>query len=126
MSTKMYLDQSVKAPQKLKIYLPHLAEPIHAKKVVKLYPEFAKLFDGKSYENTLFYYYKLNKNEFALEFEDAEAEAEVAEILNVKIIDDVIEEEKEELIEDNKQLSEVQIKKFKEDIEDIRRLQELI
>jgi hypothetical protein len=126
MSTSMYLNTEVKAPQKLKIYLPHLAEPIPAKKVVKLYPKFAKLFDGESYENTLFYYYKLNKAEFALEFEDENAEAEVAELLNVKIIDDVIEEKEEEIVEDNAQLSENQIKKFKEDIEDIRRLQELI
>jgi hypothetical protein len=117
----MYLNTTVIAPDTIKIYLPHLAEPINAKKVKKLYPEFAKMFDGKSYENTLLYYYKLNKNEYALEFEDEEAEAEVAEILNVKIIEEdlIFEEEKEGML-DIPCLDKEEVNNFKSELDYMR------
>jgi hypothetical protein len=54
----MHLDTRTECPKTLKLWLPHLEEPISARKVEKKYPEFAALFDGKSQENTLFFYYK--------------------------------------------------------------------
>ena len=78
----LYLDIDVKCPQTMKVRLPHLAEPINVTEAV---PEFALIFDGASKENTLLFYYKINKEEDCLDFIDDDAEEEVAELLGVTI-----------------------------------------
>jgi hypothetical protein len=118
----MYLDSKTECPKNLQIWLPHLAEPISARKVEKKYPEFAALFDGQSQENTLFFYYKINKVEGSLEFIDEDAEEEVAELLGVTITE--IELANEDAEEPSKPisrvLSEEEISDFRNHINDIR------
>jgi hypothetical protein len=115
----MFLDTRTECPKSLKIWLPHLTEPISARKVEKKYPEFAALFDGKAKENTLFFYYKINKEEQCLDFIDEEAEEEVAELLGVTITEIELEDE-EEAKPISRSLSEQEINDFRSHINDIR------
>lgn len=118
----MHLDTRTECPKSLKIWLPHLSEPLSARKVEKKYPEFAALFDGKSQENTLFFYYKINKLEQCLDFIDEDAEEEVAELLGVTITEiEVVDEDAEEASKPiSRVLSEEEISEFRSHINDIR------
>ena len=115
----MYLNTRTECPKTLKIWLPHLEEPMSARKVEKKYPEFAALFDGKANENTLFFYYKINKDEQCLEFIDEDAEEEVAELLGVTITEIELENEEEDA-PISRSLSEQEINEFRSHINDIR------
>jgi hypothetical protein len=118
----MYIDVNVACPKFIKIYMPHLEEPIFISRVIKKYVKFAKLFDGKSKENTLSYYYKLNKNESSLEFIDEEMEKEVADLLGVNILEkEIIDEDiaMEEAAKKNK-LSDEQVTEFKKQLDEVR------
>jgi len=115
----MFLDAQTECPKSLKIWLPHLEEPISARKVEKKYPEFAALFDGKASENTLFFYYKINKEEQCLDFIDEDAEEEVAELLGVAITEIELENEEEDK-PISRSLSEQEINEFRSHINDIR------
>ena len=118
----MYIDVNMECPKFVKIYMPHLEEPIYISRVIKKYVKFAKIFDGKARENTLSYYYKFNKNEGVLEFIDEEMESEVAELLGVGIIEkEIIDEdlEMEKAAEKNK-LTEEQVAAFKEQLSEVR------
>lgn len=53
----------------------------------KEFPEFVKLFDGQSKENTLLFYWELNIRYNIFEFIDAKAEEVVAELMGVKILE---------------------------------------
>lgn len=97
--------------------VPHKSEPMSARRIHKKFPEFAALFDGKSTENTLMFYYKKNKITDVYEFLDEEAEEEVAELMGVKIlIEPIVDEDTEE----KESLSPEQLTEFNEHIEDIR------
>jgi hypothetical protein len=118
----MYVDVDLKCPKYVKIYMPHLEEPIYISRVIKKYVKFAKLFDGKSKENTLSYYYKYNKNESVLEFIDEDMESEVAEILGVSILEKEIIDEEAALEQASKQnaLTADQVSAFKEQLDEVR------
>ena len=97
--------------------VPHKSEPMTARRIQKKFPDFAALFDGKSMENTLLFYYKKNKATDVYEFLDEEAEEEVAELMGVKIlVEDIVDEDNEE----KEGLSPEQLVEFKEHMEDIR------
>lgn len=118
----MYVDVDIKCPKYVKIYMPHLEEPIYISRVIKKYVKFAKLFDGKSKENTLSYYYKFNKNESVLEFIDEDMESEVAELLGVNIIEKEIIDEEVALEEAAKKntLTDDQVIDFKRQLDEVR------
>jgi hypothetical protein len=118
----MYVDVDIQCPKYVKIYMPHLEEPIYISRVIKKYIKFAKLFDGKSKENTLSYYYKFNKNESVLEFIDEDMESEVAELLGVNIIEKEIIDEELALEEAAKKntLTADQVSAFKEQLDEVR------
>jgi hypothetical protein len=117
----MHLNIETICPNSLKIWLPHLDEPIAAKKLAKEYPEFAALFDGKSTENTLFFYYKLNTQEQCLDFIDEDAEEEVAELLGVAITEFELADEEAFAGElESKELTDEDVAAFREHINDIR------
>jgi hypothetical protein len=115
----MFLDTKTECPKSLKMWLPHLEEPMSARKVEKKYPEFAGLFDGKAQENTLLFYYKINKEEQCLDFIDEDAEEEVAELLGVTITEIQLEDE-EDAKPISRSLSQEEINEFRNHINDIR------
>ena len=118
----MYVDVDVQCPKYVKIYMPHLEEPIYISRVIKKYVKFASLFDGKAKENTLSYYYKFNKNESVLEFIDEEMESEVAKLLGVSIIEkEIIDEDvaMEEAAKKNT-LTADQVAAFKNQLDEVR------
>lgn len=112
----MYLDIGVKCPDKALFMVPHLVEPIKAKKIVKKFPEFAKLMDGEGKENTLLFYWKLNKKEGVYEFIDAYAEDEVAKLLGVAIYEG--EDKDEEEACEGRPLTQEEINDFYEFIDE--------
>ena len=118
----MYIDVNVACPKAIKIYMPHLDEPIYASRVLKKYATFAKLFDGKAKENTLSYYYKLNKSEAVLEFIDEDMEAEVAELLGVGLTESQVvdEEAVQEEAAGRLMLTDEQVMDFKKQLEELR------
>lgn len=100
--------------------LPHKDEPMSAKAIQKRYSKFADIFDGQSLENTLSFYYKKNKETGVYGFIDEDAEAEVAELLGVKVRvfkDTSIEEEEEAA---SAAMTTKDVGTFKEHMEDIR------
>jgi hypothetical protein len=118
----MYLDIDMKCPKCVKVYMPHLDEPIYISRVMKKYVKFAKIFDGKAKENTLSYYYKFNRNESVLEFIDEEMETEVADLLGVQLTStQVVDEEAamEEASAKNR-LTDEQVHDFKKQLEEMR------
>jgi hypothetical protein len=118
----MYIDVNLECPKFIKICMPHLEEPIYISRVIKKYVKFAKIFDGKARENTLSYYYKINKNDGVLEFIDEDTENEVADLLGVGILEkEIIDEDlvMEEAAEKNK-LTEEQVAAFKEQLSEVR------
>ncbi len=116
----MYLDTGIECPDTICIWLPHLEEPMKAKRVVTEYPEFAAIFDGSAKENTLLFYYCVNKEEYSLDFIDEDAEEEVAELLGVTITEVEIEDDDngDQIATDG--LTKEDIDAFKDHINDIR------
>jgi hypothetical protein len=96
---KIYIDIGVECPANLNIWLPHLEEPMKADKIAIAYPELAAIFDGTAKENTLLFYYCLHETEAYLDFIDAEAEEEVAELMGISITEVEIKEDGGELTE---------------------------
>ncbi len=121
---QMYIDISLKCPGSMRIWLPHLEEPLKAKKVAKEYPEFAAMFDGSAKENTLLFYYRVNKTEYCLDFIDEEAEEEVAELMGVNIPEIVIKDDEEPVAKNA--LTKEDIGMFRSYIDDIRKGLDLI
>ena len=114
----MYLKMRHPCPLATMFYLPHKADPVTAKKIASRYPKFAKLFDGQSEENTLSFYYKKNKETDVYEFIDQDAEEEVAELLGVKILEEIVPND-DEVFENNK-LTTNQLDEFKDHMQNIR------
>ncbi len=93
--------------------VPHKPDPMTFKQLSKDFPEFVKMFDGQSHENTMGFYWKLNKQTKVYEFIDADSEEEVAELMGVQFYEGGGEED-----EPPKQnaLTEDDIKFFKEEL----------
>ncbi len=90
-----------------------------AKRIAAKFPTFAALFDGAGPENTLTFYYKKNKATDVFEFIDVEAEEEVAELMGVRVLSELVEDE-DEKANTLKPLSSEQLTEFKEHMQDIR------
>ena len=118
LGSKMYIDIGVECPSAIKIWLPHLEEPMKAKKVITEFPEFAAMFDGSGKENTLLFYYRVNKEEYCLDFIDEDAEEEVAELMGVTITEIDIKDDEEPVAKDG--LTKEDIDMFRAHINDIR------
>ncbi len=86
----MYLTMNMKCPLTAYFVIPYKKEPLTSKKIIKAYPKFAALFDGKCIENTLSFYYKKNNETGVYGFIDLDAEEEVAKLLGVKRGDDFL------------------------------------
>lgn len=91
-----------------------------AKKIIKKFPEFAKLFDGQAEENTLKFYYKKSKETGVYEFIDLDAEEEVAELMGVKIKTFSFKDEESMEESEKKALDKTDIDNFKTHMADIR------
>ena len=115
----MYLDIKIKVKRAYRFNVPHKKEPMTAAEIEKEFPDFAKLFDGEAKENTLLFYYKLNKREGVFELLDEEAEEEVAELMGVELCTEAYEYE-EEAAPEARHLTTAEIEKFKEDIDQIK------
>lgn len=113
---KIYLDVRCKCPDNFLFYVPHLLNPITAKKFRKDFPSFAELMDGESKENTLLFYWKYNKQENVYEFIDEESEDEVAELLGVKIYEGGDEDEDEN--PENRALTSEEVQQFRESLKE--------
>jgi len=118
----MYLDVNMRCPKCIKLYLPHLDEPVYISRVMKKYVKFAKLFDGKAKENTLSYYYRFNKDESVLEFIDEDMETEVADLLGVKLTNTEVVDEESMLAENaaKNKLTDEQVHDFKRQLVEMR------
>lgn len=116
----MYLAIGRRCPRGAYFNLPHKDEPMTAKMIIKKYPQFASIFDGDCLENTLLFYYKRNKATDVYEFIDEDSEAEVADLLGVKVktFHDDAEEEEDGI--GQAPLNEKQVASFKEHMQDIR------
>ena len=115
----MYLSISVKCPLGAFFDLPHKPNPWPAKKIIRRYPEFAKIFDGKSLENTLSFYYKKDKETGVYLFINTECEEEVAELLGVEVkMFEVFDEENP--THDARPLEQGDITNFRRHMSDIR------
>lgn len=68
--------------------VPHQAEPMSARDIIKQFPTFAKEMDGTYDANSLSHFYKRNKTTQVYEFLDEEAEDEVAELMGVELYDE--------------------------------------
>lgn len=112
----MYLDKNRKASFDLYFDVPHKLEPMSVKQLMKKFPEFVETMDGTCEENCLLFYYKKNKETGVYEFQDDDAEQDIADLLNVKIKNFILED-KEKTVEG---LSSEQLEKHKENIEMIR------
>ena len=120
---EMYLEKKKRCPLTTLFDMPHLPEPMSAYQIAKQFPAFAKEMDGSSTENCLLYFYKSNKERKVYEFQDADMEEEMAEMLNVKIYD---EAGKEEPPHESRPLTEEEHQLFREHIADIQeKIQEL-
>jgi hypothetical protein len=113
----MYLDKKTKASLDLYFDVPHKLEPMTVKKIMKKYPEFAKTMDGSCDENCLLFYYKKNKETGIYEFQDDDAQEDIAELLGVKIKNFELKDKEEVTVD---ALTNEQIEKHKENIEMIR------
>lgn len=115
----MYLAVNVKCPLGIYFDVPHKEQPMSARKIIKRYPAFAKLFDGKSVENTLGFYYKKDKETGVHGFIDLDAEEEVADLLGVKILEFDVKNE-DEIEENPDRMNISQIETFKSHMSDIQ------
>lgn len=113
----MNLDKKTKASLDLFFDVPHKLEPMTVKKIMKKYPEFAKTMDGSCEENCLLFYYKKNKETGVYEFQDDDAQEDIAELLGVKIKSFELKDEEEVTVH---ALTNEQVEKHKENIEMIR------
>ena len=115
----MYLDRGIPCKPGYLFAVPHKDTPMKAKEIEAEFPAFAKLFDGASEENTLLFYYKLNKREKVFEFKTPEDEDEVAELLGVAVCEETAESEPETAPE-SRPLTKEELNEFKEHMNDIR------
>jgi hypothetical protein len=92
--------------------VPHKGEPMTFKQLSKDFPDFVKIFDGQSHENTMGFYWKLNKQTKVYEFIDADSEEEVVELMGVELYDGAEEDKSPE----QKALTEDEINFFKEEL----------
>jgi hypothetical protein len=113
----MYLDKKTKASLDLYFDVPHKLEPMTVKKIMKKYPEFAKTMDGSCEENCLLFYYKKNKDTGVYEFQDDDAQEDIAELLGVKVKSFELKDEEEVTVH---ALTNEQVEKHKENIQMIR------
>jgi len=115
----MYLEIGRVCPRGAYFNVPHKDDPMSAKMIIKKYPAFAAIFDGSCLENTLSFYYKRNKVTTLYEFIDEDCEADVAELMGVKVktFHDHCEEEDDV---SEAPLNEKQVASFREHITDIR------
>jgi hypothetical protein len=113
----MYLDKKKKASPSDLLDVPHKLNPMSVKDITKKFPEFAKTMDGTCEENTLLFYYKKNKETGIYEFQDDDAQEDIAELLGVKVKNFVLEYEEKVDVEG---LSNEQLEKHKENIDMIR------
>jgi hypothetical protein len=119
MQTTMFLSVGHPCKPKALFDVPHKAEPMSAKRIARKFPAFAALFDGQSAENTLSFYYKKNKMTDVYEFIDVEAEEEVAELMGVRILAEIVEDE-DEKAQTLVPLTDDQLAEFKDHMQDIR------
>jgi hypothetical protein len=110
----MHLTKKEKCSPNALFDVPHKSKPMTAATIAKRFPEFAKEMDGVGEERCLTYFWKRNKETKVYEFIDEEAEEEVAEILGVELYDE--EKEKELYLNRTRQLTEEEIKDFKEEL----------
>lgn len=114
----MYLDKKTKASLDLYFDVPHKLEPMSVKQLMKKFPEFDKTMDGTCDENCLLFYYKKNKETGVYEFQDDDAEQDIAELLGVKVKSFELKGEEEYTVKEG--LNAEQLEKHKENIEMIR------
>ncbi len=114
----MYLEVGIKCSPVMLFSVPHKAEPIKFKTLAKEFPEFVAMFDGKSFENTMSFYWKRNKQTGVYEFLDADSEDEVAELMGVELCEENEEEDAEEV--EQRQLTEDEVTNFKDELSFIR------
>jgi hypothetical protein len=114
----MYLTRKEKCRSKALFDVPHKPEPVTAAYLMKRFPEFANEMDGSSEDRCLLYFWKRNKETKVYEFQDEEAEDEVAEILGVRIYNEEEEKEKakQKYLQETRALTEEEIKDFKEEL----------
>ena len=112
----MYLAMGKYCPKATFFDVPHQEEPMSAKEILKLFPNFAKEMDGSAVENCLSFFYKKDKERNVYAFIDVESEEEVAELMGVELYD----ESKGEGPTINSPLTDEQQKEFREHIQDIR------
>lgn len=111
----MYIEIRRKCKPNMKFDVPHKDSPMTFKELTKDFPNFVELFDGESIENTMGFYWKLNKHTSVYEFLDSESEEEVAELMGVKLCDDTVDDDEEKIAE-QRQLTEDEIREFKEEL----------
>lgn len=114
----MYLSKKQICPSTALFDVPHKPKPMTAAQIIKKFPEFAKEMNGTSDDSCLLYFWKRNKETKIYEFEDEEAEQEVAEMLKVKIYDEAAEKEKAAKLyaEQSRALTAEEIQSFKEEL----------
>jgi hypothetical protein len=118
----MYLKPKTKCPPTALFDVPHKAEPVTAKYLMKKFPAFANEMDGCGEERCLTYFWQRNKETKVYEFIDEDAEEEVREILGVKLFDEQKEKEKarQKYLQETRGLTEEEIKEFKEELAYVR------
>ena len=82
-ATYMHLSIKKMALKNCLLRVPHRPTPMKVSQIEKEHPEFAKLFDGESMENTIGFYWKKDKMSGIYEFKDAEDEDEVGFISGI-------------------------------------------
>ena len=91
------------------------------REIEKEYPDFARLFDGQSEENTILFYWKRNKEKI-YEFREAEDEEEVAELMGVEcLVEEEPDSEPEKMDLIGEALGEEEMNDFKSHMDDIKR-----
>lgn len=125
----VYMRVGEPASNLVMLALPHLPEPISLAKAVRAHPQLLEL-DGTARENTLLYFYRpvAAKDEYGaltgvtLEFLDADAEEDMADLLGVTVGEFAHEKDEEEAEDGDEKsaLSEAQRAAFRADIAGIR------
>jgi hypothetical protein len=109
----MYLEIGRPCKSGILFDVPHKAEPMTFKQLAKDFPNFVKVFDGQSVENTLCFYWKRNKQTNVYEFIDADSEEEVAGLMGVQFYEGGDDEE----LPKQEALTQDDIKFFKEELQ---------
>ena len=120
METRIFLDVRVPASRNLLFDVPHKSEPMKVSRIIKELPDFAKIMDGESKENTMLFYWKLNKQTGIYEFISEEDEDEVVELMGVNLCKEVYEEEVDPDAPINRPLNNEELKRHQENLDDIR------